>query len=181
MHIWLASSSHLSKATLHLLQKTSRSKADKDPTSGFFGFVLSSSLRPADDRVTPDKLTKFTPAVRQAFFSICPLQRHSPSDYCIQLRDLQLAVYVAETLRWGAASFVCRLLTKSRRSGAFRLGQAGPCCLLQWTVALVGNCENFLSQERREEKGRVDLRAQEKKVKAERKKRKKKKSKPHGG
>lgn len=172
MHIWLASSNHLSRATLHLLQN--------DPLKvgsyiWIFGFVLSGSLRPGEDRVTPDKLTKFTPAVSQAFFSICPLQRHNPSDYCIQLRDLQFAIYVAETLRWGAASFVCWLLTKCRRSWAFKLGQAGPCCLLQWTVTLVGNCENFLSQERREEKGRVDLRAEEKKVKAE------KKSKTHGG
>lgn len=52
------------------------------------------------------------------------------SDSCIRLLSLLFAVYVAEALRWGTASFVCWWLKNSHWSRAFTLSQACPCCLL---------------------------------------------------
>lgn len=106
--VWPGLSYHLSGPTLQLLQKDPiRPGADKNPLPAFWVLFTGGTLRPGDDRVIPDKPPQFTTVVSQAFFSLCQLQRRSHSDNCIQTLDLQFAIYVAEPLRWGAASFVC--------------------------------------------------------------------------
>lgn len=90
----LALSHHLSRPTLQLLQNDPlRPGVDKSPLSPF-KVVAGGTLRTGNDRVTPDKPPQFATVVCQAFFSISQLQRHSPSDNCIQILDLQFAVCV---------------------------------------------------------------------------------------
>lgn len=101
-------SHHLSRPTLQLLQNNPlRPRVDKNSLACLLGRFKGGTLRSGDDRVIPDKPPQFTTVVRQAFFSICQLQRRRPVDNCIETLDLQFAMYVAEPLRWGAASFVC--------------------------------------------------------------------------